>query len=255
MNDLKTLWDKIKPSKIKRTTFGVVSSHIISTTFLFPAFWIIVGSFAKFFLVEKGMLSQSVAMWLYYAIMLGCFYLGIKYSLYYIDKRVSVALPKQSGRQSIITFTMLVIVVDTILFYYEQTVNFQRIIFGLLLIYMFAKLTKRYFNSLEQAEYLECNFLSQIVVLLANLSILIVFFLLYAMIVHGLNRIANMLVLIIVFYLESTIKSFDKIFVPFFYMPNEPKPIKKALLALLITLPINAILWSIIFDYMQKRFF
>lgn len=254
MNDLKTLWDKIKPSKIKRTTFGVVSSHIISTTFLFPAFWIIVGSFAKFFLVEKGMLSQSVAMCLYYAIMLGCFYLGIKYSLYYIDKRVSVALPKQSGRQSIIIFTMLVIVVDTILFYYEQTVNFQRIIFGLLLIYMFAKLTKRYFNSLEQAEYLECNFLSQIVVLLANLSILIVLLLAYA-IIHELNPIANMLVLIIVFYLASTIESFDKIFAPFFYMPDEPKPIKKALLALLITLPINAILWSIAFDYMQKRFF
>ncbi|MEJ2489316.1 MAG: hypothetical protein P8Y50_05935 [Sulfurovaceae bacterium] len=254
MNDLKSLWDKIKPSKIKRTTFGVVSSHIISTTFLFPAFWIIVGSFAKFFLVEKGMLSQSVAMWLYYAIMLGCFYLGIKYSLYYIDKRVSVALPKQSGRQSIIIFTMLVIVVDTILFYYEQTVNFQRIIFGLLLIYMFAKLTKRYFNSLEQAEYLECNFLSQIVVLLANLSILIVLLLAYA-IIHELNPIANMLALIIVFYLASTIESFDKIFVPFFYMPDEPKPIKKALLALLITLPINAILWSIAFDYMQKRFF
>jgi len=254
MNDLKTLWDKIKPSKIKRTTFGIVSSHIISTTFLFPAFWIIVGSFAKFFLVEKGMLSQSVAMWLYYAIMLGCFYLGIKYSLYYIDKRVSVALPKQSGRQSIIIFTMLVIVVDTILFYYEQTVNFQRIIFGLLLIYMFAKLTKRYFNSLEQAEYLECNFLSQIVVLLANLSILIALLLAYA-IIHELNPIANMLVLTIVFYLASTIESFDKIFVPFFYMPDEPKPIKKALLALLITLPINAILWSIAFDYMQKRFF
>jgi hypothetical protein len=254
MNDLKTFWDKIKPSKIKRTTFGVVSSHIISTTFLFPAFWIIVGSFAKFFLVEKGMLSQSVAMWLYYAIMLGCFYLSIKYSLYYIDKRVSVALPKQSGRQSIIIFTMLVIVVDTILFYYEQTVNFQRIIFGLLLIYMFAKLTKRYFNSLEQAEYLECNFFSQIVVLLANLSILIVLLLAYA-IIHELNPIANMLVLIIVFYLASIIESFDKIFVPFFYMPDEPKPIKKALLALLITLSINAILWSIAFDYMQKRFF
>jgi hypothetical protein len=167
---------------------------------------------------------------------------------------VSVALPKQSGRQSIIIFTMLVIVVDTILFYYEQTVNFQRIIFGLLLIYMFAKLTKRYFNSLEQAEYLECNFLSQIVVLLANLSILIALLLAYA-IIHELNPIANMLVLTIVFYLASTIESFDKIFVPCFYMPDEPKPIKKALLALLITLPINAILWSIAFDYMQKRFF
>lgn len=254
MNDLKNFWGKIKPSKIKRTTFGVVSGHIISTTFLFPVFWIIVGSFAKFFLVEKGMLSESVAIWLYYAIMLGCFYLGIKYSLYYINKRVSVALPKQSGRQSIIVFTTLVIAVNIILFYYEKTVNFQRVIFGLLLIYMFAKLTKKYFNSLVEVEYLECNFFSQIVILLANLSILIVFLSFYA-IIHELNPIVDILVLAVVFYLASNVESFDKIFVPFFYMPDEPRPIKKALFALLVTLPVNAILLSIVFDYMQKRFF
>lgn len=253
MNELKALWNQIMLTKIKRTTFGVVSSHIISSTFLFPVFWLIAGSLAKALIIEKGMISESLALAIYYTVMLGCFYLGIKYSLFYIDKKVKVALPKQSGRQSIILFFILVVAANIGLLYFEGTINLQRIIFTLLLLYMFTKLTNRYFNSLEKADYLECNFFAQIVVLLANFSLFISFLFIYAFI-HELNPVANIIVLIVVFYLALVLEDFNKIFVPFFYLPNEPKPIKKALLVLLITLPLNAVLWTIIFHYFENRY-
>lgn len=240
-------------AKIKRTTFGVVSSHIISTTFLFPILWLIAGSLAKALLLAQGMIDEPIATTSYYVIMLGCFYLGTKYSLYYIDKRVSVALPKQSGRQSIIVFSILVILTNITLFYFEKAMNIQRVIFSLLLIYMFAQLTKRYFNSLEQTEYIECNFLFQIIVLLANLSMFVLLLFIYA-IFHELNPIAHLIALTIAFYIGIAVKSFDKLFVPFFYLPNEPKPIKKALFILSTTLPVNIAIWIFILRYFESRY-
>ena len=253
MNTLANIWSHIKPTKIKRTTFGVVTSHIISSTFLFPLFWLLVGSFAKVILVEKGIIIEAYATTLYYLIMLGFFYVGIKYSLYYIDKRVVVALPRQSAQQSIIFFGILVVTVNIGFVYFEDTINFQRIIFSVLLVYMFAKMTNKYFNSLEQADYLECNFFNQIIILLANFSLFVTFLFIYA-IIDKLNPIVNIIIIIVVFYLAIFIKDFNKIFIPFFYLPEESKPIKKAWLILFVTFPLNIGLWMIILHYFENLY-
>jgi len=159
--------------KVRRTSFGVVSSHIISTTMLFPLFWLIAGLLAKALLVQNNIIPEPLVSFLYYLIMLGSYYLGIKYSLYFIDKKIIVALPEQSSRQAIIAFSTLVVVSNYALFYFQETIYIQRIIFSLLLIYMFAVITKKYFNSLEKTDYIECKFFWQVIILVSNFSILI----------------------------------------------------------------------------------
>ncbi|MDD2791340.1 MAG: hypothetical protein PHU40_11855 [Sulfurimonas sp.] len=253
MNELKQLWNQIMLTKVKRTTFGVMTTHVISSSTLFPTFWLIAGSLAKALLVANGIIIEPFATTLYYAIMLGAFYLGIKYSIYYINKKIQVALPKQSGRQSIILFSLIVITTNIAFIYFEDSINFQRIIFSILLVYMFIQMTNKFFNSLEQTDYLECSFLAQIVILTANLSLFLSFLFIYA-VIRELNPIVNLIIIPVVFYLALAVESFSKVFVPFFYLPNEQKPIKKALFLLLVTLPLNAGLWTIIIIYFENRY-
>ena len=253
MNELKQLLKQIMLTKVKRTTFGVMTVHVISSSTLFPTFWLIAGSLVKALLVANGIIIEPFASTLYYMVMLGTFYLGIKYSIYYINKKIQVALPKQSGRQSIILFFLIVIAVNIAFIYFENSINFQRIIFSIFLVYMFIQMTNKFFHSLEQTEYLECSFLAQIVVLIANFSLFLSFLFIYA-IIRELNPIVNLIITPVVFYLALAVESFSKVFVPFFYLPNEPKPIKKAIFLLLVTLPLNAGLWTIIFKYFENRY-
>ena len=253
MNELKQLLKQIMLTKVKRTTFGVMTVHVISSSTLFPTFWLIAGSLVKALLVANGIIIEPFASTLYYMVMLGSFYLGIKYSIYYINKKIQVALPKQSGRQSIILFFLIVIAVNIAFIYFENSINFQRIIFSIFLVYMFIQMTNKFFHSLEQTEYLECSFLAQIVVLIANFSLFLSFLFIYA-IIRELNPIVNLIITPVVFYLALAVESFSKVFVPFFYLPNEPKPIKKAIFLLLVTLPLNAGLWTIIFKYFENRY-
>ena len=237
--------------KIQRTTFGVMTSHVISSSTLFPLFWLIAGSIAKAMLITQDMINETLANALYYTVMLLFFYFGTKYSLYYINKKISVNFPKQSGEQSIVLFTILVIASNYGLFYFEESINFMRIFFSLLLIYMFSVMTKKYFDSLEETEYLECTFIGQTIVLLANLSMFITI-LVPAAIISGINPFAKYLLTIIAFFVGLKTQLLNKIFVSFFYKEGEPKPIKYALIVLAITLPINIGLYFIVINYFEK---
>ena len=241
--------------KINRTTFGVVSSHIISTTMLFPLFWLIAGSLVKALLIQNKIILEPFVSFLYYFIMLGSYYLGIKYSLYFIDKKVAVALPEKSARQAIIVFSTLVVVSNYALFYFQETINVQRIMFSLLLLYMFAVMTKKYFDSIEKPDYIECKFFSQVIILIANLSVLISILTTYA-ILHESHFAVRMVLLsafIPVMLIFSKINIVDKIFIPFEYKTNEPKPIKKAFITLGITMPVNIILIFFIISYFKSN--
>ena len=238
-------------NKIKRTTFGVVSSHIISTVALFPLFWLIAGSLAKGLLVLNNVIIEPYVSTLYYLIMLGSFYLGTKYSLYYINKNISVALPEKSGRLSILFFSALVIISNYTLFYFENSINIQRLIFSLLLLYMFAVMTKRYFHTLEKSSYVECLFFSQVIILIANLSILISLFLTYG-VLHESSVTLKLIVTSAFIPLLLILTQFDvvdRIFIPFEYEINEPSPLKKALSIIAVSIPINILLLLYIIKY------
>lgn len=230
--------------KIRRTTFGIVSSHIISTTMLFPLFWLIAGLLVKALLIQNKIILEPFVSFLYYLIMLSSYYLGIKYSLYFIDKKVEVALPEQSARQAIITFSTLVVVSNYALFYFQETIYIQRIVFSLLLIYMFSVITRKYFHSLEKSDYIECKFFLQVIILIANFSVLISILMTYAILHESHFAIRMILVsaFIPIMLIFSKVNIVDKIFIPFEYKTNEPKPIKKALITLGITIPVNMVL-------------
>lgn len=238
-------------NKIHRTTFGVVSSHIISTVFLFPLLWLIAGSLAKGLLTLYYPILEPYLSTVYYLIMLGSFYLGIKYSLYYINKNVSVALPEKSGRQSILFFSALVIISNYTLFYFENSINIQRLIFSLILLYMFAVMTKRYFHTLEKSSYIECIFFLQIIILISNLSILISLFLTYG-VLHESSVTLKLIVTSAFIPLLLILTQFDvvdKVFIPFEYEVGKQKPIKKALLTIAVSIPINILLLLYIIKY------
>ena len=220
--------------KIQRTTFGVMTSHVISSSTLFPVFWLIAGSIGKAMLVAKDMINETLANGIYYAVMLLFFYFGTKYSLYYINKKVSVTMPKQSGQQSIILFTALVIATNYGLFYFEDSINIMRIFF-----------------SLQDTEHLECTFIGQMTVLSANLSMLISLVVLFA-IFSEITPLARYALLAVILILSLKTEIFNKTFVPFFYKKDEPKPIKYALTVLAITLPLNVGLYFVVINYFEK---
>ena len=241
--------------KIQRTTFGVMTSHVISSSSLFPALWLIVGLIGKSILISENLINETLANSIYYAIMLLFFYFGTKYSLYYINKKVAVSFPKESGQQSIILFISLVILVNFGLFYFEQSLNTLRNIFSLLLVYMFITLTKKFFNSLEETGYLECTFIGQISVILANLSILTLFVIpagfvaTFApkeyMLEYFIFMEPTLFIIMLIIYWKTDI--FKKLsLLSFFYQHDEPKPIKKASVILAITLPVNSILFYVL---------
>jgi len=228
-----------------------MTSHVISSSTLFPVFWLIAGSIGKAMLISKEIINETLANGIYYAIMLLLFYLGIKYSLYYINKKVIVTFPKQSAQQSIILFSILVIATNYGLYYFENSLNILRIFFSLVLIYMFSIMTKKYFDTLDETEHIECTFVGQIIVLAANLSMFISIIVPVG-IISGINPLAKYILLIIAFVVGLKTQIFNKTFVPFFYKEGEPKPIKYALIVLAITLPLNVGLYFIVINYFEK---
>ena len=245
--------------KIKRTTFGVMTSHVVSSSALFPLLWLVIGSIGKAMLLQESLINETVANIIYYAGMMLFFYFGIKYSLYYINKKVFVTLPKQSGQQSIILFALLVVAVNYGLFYFEETINIMRILFSFMLVYMFTVITKKYFDSLEETENMECTFIGQIIVLLANLSIFVSMFALYGILdtiwtqeLHLSSHILSTVIAGLIAFLSYKRNIVNKIFVPFFYKEDEEKPIKYALVTLAITLPLNIGLYFVVINYFEK---
>lgn len=225
-----------------------MTSHVISSSVLFPLLWLIIGSIGKSLLISQNLINQPLADAIYYLVMLLMFYFGIKYSLYYINKNVSVAMPKQSEKQSIILFTSLVLAVNYGLYYFEDSLNIMRIIFSFALIYMFIIMTKKYFDSLEDSEYIECTFIGQVLILLANTSIVITLLTIYG-IISNITPYARYIVVIISIVVALKTDLFKHFFVAFFYRKNEKKPLKHALTMLVITLPINIALYILLSNY------
>jgi hypothetical protein len=239
--------------KIKRTTFGVVTSHIISSSLLFPVVWLIAGSLGKALLIANAMATEPIASIVYYGVMLLSFFLGIKYSLYYINKKVEVAMPKQSGQQSIALFSILVIAVNYGLYYFEGNINYYRLVMSLGLVYLFAVMTKKYFNSLDKTDYLECSFPSQIIILLANFSLLVMLLLLFGTLQELYYPWVRVSIIAVVLTLAFASGLLNKPFVPFFYKEGEPKPLKNAFISLAVTLPVNAFFYTVIIKYFSHH--
>ena len=233
--------------KRRVTTFSVVSSHIISSTMLFPVLWLIIGSVIYLILEQKQVLPISLITIFYYIVMLASFYAGIKYSLSFIDKRYIVSNPELSLKFSILFFLIGVLLINYIFIYFEEALNWFRLIFSILLLYMFVTLTNKYFKSLEaDIEYIEYPFLWQVLFLFTNFSLLIAALTSYTILVSVYSWMHSLLIFVLIIWFGPYSKVIDKLFIPFFYKSNEEIAVKRSIIVLLIALPVDFLLISTI---------
>ena len=223
-------------SKIKRTTFGVASSHIISSSTLFPFLWLFIGLLFKPFILSQHYVPDIMVSFIYYLIMLGAYYLGIKYSLSYINKKVLVMLPKKSSNLAIGLFFLLILVAHYGFYYFEESISLLRVIFTVFLFLLFKSMSEKYFNSLGESDYVECSFLGQTLVIFSNLSVLL-----------ALLGISYILEQWSSFTLVSYLAPlailmgmwFTNLFPEPFYKKEESSPLKKATILLVVSLLVN----------------
>lgn len=234
------------------TTFSVVSSHIISSSALFPVVWLIIGSFLQTILVQKQILNEPVVTGLYYIVMLASFYGGIKYSLSFIDRRYIVSNPQSSLKFSILSFLFGVLFINYLFIYFEESFNWFRLSFSILLTYMFVILTNKYFSAINpNTEYIEYPFLWQIFFMLTNLLLIIAFFISYMILSRVFPWIHAFLVFALVIWFSPYSEIIEKLFIPFFYKNNEKIAFKKATIIFLIALPMDLFLISILVSQYQ----
>lgn len=93
--------------KKEKSTLGIVVFHLMTTAIVFPFFGLLIGYFAWKYLGKT--LNSGALTLLRDAINIGFFFLGIKYSLIFIDKKMIVQNPKSCSKSSIMTFAILVI--------------------------------------------------------------------------------------------------------------------------------------------------
>lgn len=229
------------------TTFSVVSSHIISSSTLFPIAWLIIGSFAQMILVQEQIVHEFILAALYYIVMLASFYAGIKYSLSFIDKRYIVLNPKSSLKFSILIFLFGVLFINYLFIHFEETFNWFRLLFSVFLTYMFVTLTDKYFKGLEpNSEYLEYPLVWQVFFMLTNLLLLIALFTSYIILVKVYPSMHLLLILVLVMWFGPYSHIINKFFIPFLYKINEEIAIKRAIIVFLIALPVDYLLISTI---------
>ena len=223
-------------SKIKRTTFGVASSHIISSSTLFPFLWLLVGLFFKAYLVHEEYLTENQALTIFYVVMLGAFYIGIKYSLSYINKKVLVMLPKKSSNLAIGLFFLLILLAHYGFYYFEESISLLRVTFTVFLFLLFKSMTEKYFNSLAESDYIECSFLGQTLVIFSNLSVLLALLGISYILDQwsSFTLVSHLAPLVIAIGL-----SFANLFPEPFYKKEESSPLTKATILLVVSLLVN----------------
>lgn len=243
-------------AKIRRSTLSIVILHVIATSIYFPLLWLIGGYFFKLWMISKGAYEIAAEM-LYYVIMIKSYYLGIKYSLYHIESKVDIADPRKVARYSVILFSILAAGVNYAFYHYQGSVHLLRLVVSFGIVYMFHVLSVRFFYTLKsRGEERECTVFNQVVIVVANLSMLVSllvtyvflgFIGLYVELKEFAFGVQMFFVTAVAYYLYLGEQIPRKsLFVPFLYQEGEPKPIKKAVRLLLVTIPLNVILWGVV---------
>ncbi len=128
---------------------SVVMHHIGHTAIIFPFFGLFAGYFVGKFLGKS--LDSTTLMILKDLVSIGFFFLGVKYSLSYINKKVIVINPESSSKSSIIVFGLLVIcmwVLSILDGFNIIGITYNTLFFGIIFAIFFV-LTKRYFSNLH----------------------------------------------------------------------------------------------------------
>ena len=136
--------------KKEKSVASVVLTHILTTSIVFPFFGLLAGYFVNKFL--HGSLNESLLIIIKDLVYILFFFMGVKYSLSYINKKIDVKNPENSSKYSIITFGVIMLfmlIVDILAKPNIISIGYNTVFFGIIFAIFFI-LTKNYFKGLQQ---------------------------------------------------------------------------------------------------------
>lgn len=136
--------------KKEKPIVSVVSTHILTTSIVIPFFGLFAGYFVNKFLGTS--LNQVLVMIIKDIIYIVFFFIGVKYSLSYINKKIIVKNPKNSSKYSIIAFGIIItfmLIFDILAQPNIISIGYNTVFFGIIFAIFFI-LTKNYFEKLQQ---------------------------------------------------------------------------------------------------------
>lgn len=136
--------------KKEKSVASVVSTHILTTSIVFPFFGLLAGYIVNKFL--GALLNQNLVMIIKDIVYITFFFIGVKYSISYINKKVTVKNPKNSSKYPIITFGVIIVfilIVDILAKPNIISIGYNTVFFGIIFTIFFI-LTKNYFERLQQ---------------------------------------------------------------------------------------------------------
>ena len=137
--------------KKEKSVASVVSTHILTTSIVIPFFGLLAGYFVNKFLGAS--LNQGLVMILKDIVYIAFFFMGVKYSISYINKKIDVKNPENSSKYSIIVFGILITamwVMNVLAGFNIIGIAYNTVFFGVVFAIFFI-ITKKYFEKLTQA--------------------------------------------------------------------------------------------------------
>jgi len=136
--------------KKEKSVASVVSTHILTTSVVIPFFGLLAGYFVNKFLGTS--LNQGLVMIIRDIVYITFFFMGVKYSISYINKKITVKDPQNSLKYSVITFGIVMIFMLSIDILAQPNIiiiGYNILFFGIIFAIFFI-LTKNYFEKLQQ---------------------------------------------------------------------------------------------------------
>ena len=233
--------------KTRITTLNVAIAHLTSALLL-PIIWILVGTIAVSILVETETMSDNIASIVYYLILILSYYLGLKYSFYYVSKNLIVTQPTKSAKISSLLFYFGLISIYFAFYFYNQEHNYLRIITFFIIAFVFTSMTKKYFSLLEPDGKLnEYSFILQLGFTFVNISLVVMLAILTVWLIMEYPWTEGLYIaLVFLWFRDYGTKINNFLFVPYFYKNGDHKPYKKAIASLSLSIPINIFLFYMI---------
>ena len=141
--------------KKEKSATSIVIHHILHTTIIFPFFGLLAGYFVIKFLGES--LNITTLMILKDLVSIGFVFLGVKYSLSYINKKFTVSNPQRSSKISIIVFGVLAVCMWALSIFNGFNIIgivYNTVFFGIIFTIFFV-FTKKYFSNLKIPQVVE----------------------------------------------------------------------------------------------------
>jgi len=244
--------------KIRATTYNIVMLQF-SSVFMLPIVWILFGSIFEWVFIEFETLTILEVKLFYYVGLIGSYYVGLKHAFSYISKNIIVTKPKTTGKISSFIFLFGLVSVYYILYKFSKEYDYFRMLAFMILGYLYTFMTYKYFNTfIIDNKIMEYSFLHQVLFTIINLSVVMVVGISVSLIIWFIKDYKwsyYIYILIAPLVLLAITKHTNKInkvfFIPYFYKKGDTFPLNKICILLAITIPINIILFYIVYNELQ----